>query len=168
MLAAHIVFAAVKKITVFFRKIIKAGNRNKFIATQVADLIFYVSLFPAGSGIHKYWLNAVVLTETLETLRYITPAAFNDLGDNGPGIVKPDFRWNPTDVLKYGGQTLQEALHVFAVIKLQKTAITKWKTEYKVLGFVMKLAIFIKISCSKIRLGFAGAMFEGNIANGSF
>ena len=74
---------------------------------------------------------------------------------------------NSTDVLKYGNQALQKALHVFTIIKLEKAAVTEGKTEHKILGFVMKPAVFIKISGSKICLTFAGMMHKRNVAIGS-
>ena len=163
VLALHIDFTVAEKMPVFLRKIVKAGHGYKLVTAQVADLVFHVSLFPSGFGIHKYRFDAVVLTETLKTLRYITSATLNDFGDNGSGIVKPDFGGNSTDVLKYGNQ----ALHVFTIIKLEKATVAVWKTEHKILGFVMKPAVFIKISGSKICLGFAGTMFKRNLAIGS-
>lgn len=108
-----------------------------------------------------------MLTEALETLRYITSATLNDFGDNGSGIVKPDLGRNSTDVLKYGSQVLQKALRVFPVIKLEKAAIIEGKTEHKILGFVMKPAVFIKIGGSKICLTFSGMMHKRNVAIGS-
>ena len=60
MLTLHVAFAAFKKMTIFFCKIIEAGNRYKFVTTQVADLVFYVSLFPSGFGIHEYRLDSVM------------------------------------------------------------------------------------------------------------
>ena len=109
-----------------------------------------------------------MLTEALKTLRHIPSAIFNDFGDNGSGIVKPDLSGNASDVLKYGNQPLQKALHVFPVIKLEKAAVAIWKTEYKILCFVMKPAVFIKISGSKVCLTFAGVMHKRNVAIGSF
>ena len=167
VLALHIDFTVAEKMPVFLRKIVKAGHGYKLVTAQVADLVFHVSLFPSGFGIHEYRFDAVVLTETLKTLRYITSATLNDFGDNGSGIVKPDLSGNPADVLKYGNQSLQKALHVFPVIKLEKAAVTEGKTEHKILGFVMKPAVFIKISGSKICLTFAGMMHKRNVAIGS-
>ena len=152
---------------VFFREVIKAGNRNKFVTAQIADLIFYVSLFPTGFWIHEYRLDTIMLTEALKTLRHIPSPTFNDSGDNGSGIVKPDFSGNTSDVLKYGNQAFQKTLHVFSVFKLEKAAVTVWKTEHKILGVVMELTVFVKIGCSKIRLGFTGAMLKRNVAIGS-
>ena len=40
-----------------------------------------------------------MLTEALEMFCYIASATFNNFGDNGSGIIKPDFYWNSTDVI---------------------------------------------------------------------
>ena len=135
--------------------------------TQITNLVFHVSLFPSRFGIHEYQLNTVVLAETLKTLCYIATATFNNFGDNGSGIVKPDFSGNPTDVLIYGNQTFPKTLHVFSVIKLEKAAVAVWKTEHKILCFVVKPAVFTKISSSKICLAFTGMMHKKNVAIGS-
>ena len=107
-----------------------------------------------------------MLAETLETLCYIATATFNNFGDNGSGIVKPDFSRNSADVLKYGNQTFQKALHVFPVIKLEKAAVTEGKAEHEILGFMVKFAVFIKIGCPKICLAFAWVVFKRNVAIG--
>jgi hypothetical protein len=109
-----------------------------------------------------------MLTETLETLCYIMPTTFNEFGDNGFGIVKPDFSANSTDVLKYGNHTFQKALHVFIVIELEKAIITEGETEHKIFGFVMKHAISIKNGCPKIGLSFLGIIRKRNVAIDSF
>lgn len=70
-------------------------------------------------------------------------------------------------MFKYGNQSLQKTLHVFPIIKLEKSAVAVWKAEHKILCFVVKPAVFIKISSSKICLAFTGMMHKRNVAIGS-
>ena len=86
---------------VFFHEIIKSGHWYKFIAPQISNLVFNISFFPSGFGIHEYRLNAVMRTKTLETFRYISSAAFDDFSNNGSCIIEPDFGRNTADMLKY-------------------------------------------------------------------
>ena len=73
-----------------------------------------------------------MLTEAPEAFGDLAAAALDDVSDNGPGIVKPDLCGNTADVLKHRGQPFQEALHVFAVVQLEISAITVWKAENKI------------------------------------
>ena len=90
-----------------------------------------------------------MLTESLKSFCYVTPSAFDDLGNNGSGIVKPDFCRHSADMLKHGNQSFQKALHVFTVIKLQESPITEGKAENEIFCFMMKFSILVKIGKSE-------------------
>ncbi len=141
----------------------KTRNRDKLVATQVSDFILDITLFPAGLRVHKHWLEAVVLAESLEAFSNLTASAFDDICNDGPGIVKPDFCRNPTDVLKHRRQSFQQALRVFAVVQLEIAAIAMGEAENKVLCFVVEFAVLVEISISEVGLCLAGMMLEGKI-----
>ena len=99
-----------------------------------------------------------------EALRHFAASTFDDLSDNGPGIVKPDLRWDAADVLKHRYQPFQQAFHVLAVVKLEIAAIAMGEAEDKILCFMMQLAVLAEVCIAKISLRLSRVVFEGKIA----
>ena len=102
MFPPHILVAGQEQISILFCQLWKLGNRNKLVPTKISDFVFHVSFFPSGLRIHEYGLKTVMLIETSKAIRHLPSAAFNDLGDNCAGVVKPDFPWDTADMLEYG------------------------------------------------------------------
>ena len=69
-----------------------------------------------------------MLGKPLEAFRYIASAAFDDIRDDGAGVVEPDLRRYAADVFEDRDKSFQEALHVFAIVQLQITAIAIGET----------------------------------------
>ena len=103
-----------------------------------------------------------MFTKTLEPFDDGTSAAFDYLGDNGPCIIEPDFRGNAADVFKHCLKSFHQALEVFTIIKLEITAVAEGKAQDKVLGFMMKLSVFIEISVSEVGLSPTRTMVKRN------
>ena len=105
-----------------------------------------------------------MLAEPLEAFSNLAASTFDDIGNDGSGIVKPDLRRDTADVLKHRYQSFQQALHVFAVVQLEIATVAMGEAENKVLCFMVEFAVLIEIGVSEVGLCLAGMMLEGEIA----
>ena len=164
VLAFHVPVARPEKIFILLFKGLKLRNRDKFIASQIPDLVLDVALFPSGFRIHENRLEAVMLSEPAETFIERAVSPFQDLPDDGPGVVKPDLRGNPADVFEHSLHAFQKALEVLAIVELQVGTVAVRETEYKVFALPIVPSVFNKVSCTEIGLCLTGMMQQGNVA----
>ena len=153
----------IQKLRIFRLKVWKRRDGNQFIAPEVANFIFNVAFLPAGLWIHEDGLEAVMLTEALESVGYHPAASFNDLCNNRACVIEPDLCRNAADVFEHGLKAFQKALKVFSVIQPEVSSIAVRKTKNQILPLFVVMAVFDKIGGAKIGLGFAGTMYKGNV-----
>src|SRR5665647_341312 len=127
MLPISIFLARVEKLLVEIGKDEKMRHGDKKVTSLVTNFVFYIALFVAFPGIHKYGLKTVVLSETVKPFRRLTSATPDYFCYDGFSVIKPQFARYSTNVPKDSVQPLQKAFHVFAVEQLQIAFVTVWE-----------------------------------------
>ena len=163
VLAFHVLVAGTEKIGILFRERLELGDRNQLVTSEIAYLVFHISLFPARFRVHKDGFEAVMLGKAAESIGKISTAAFYNLRDNGFGIVKPDLGGNASNVFKHRLQSLQKAFQIFSIVQLQVTAIAIWKTEYKILAIPVIVTVLNEVSRAKVGLSLSRMVDQWNI-----
>ena len=108
-------------------------DRDQHIFPGILDLGFRAAFFVAGIGIHEDRLESVMVLETQEPFRDLPASSANDLGHDRFRIVEPDLSRDAADIFKYRAHGFQQALHVFAVMKLKVSLVAVREIKHEIL-----------------------------------
>src|SRR5208283_2439118 len=103
-----------------------------------------------GFDIAEDGFKPVMLAESDKIVRKCTFALFEHLGDNGLGVIEPDFRRHASDMLEDCDKTLEQTFLIFSLRHLEISFIAIRKGHIYIFA-AAEPTIFIVFSITKIR-----------------